>query len=94
MAYGDVNYEWINSGSTGASADTAHLLFGNYQGLSDLHQSEVAHVMLQGITNDFNVGLDNTVTNNIGYKIGATSWFDLAPMRVGKASGLHIANTT
>lgn len=93
MAYGDVNYEWVQGGSTGASADTAHGLFGAYGGLSDLRNSEVVHVQLRGITNDFRVGPDNTVTNDTGLLV-TTSWFDLPPMRVGAASQFHFANDT
>ena len=46
MAYGDVNYALISSASTGASADTAHLLFGAYEGLSLLNNDEILHIQL------------------------------------------------
>ena len=93
MAYGDVNYEWVNAGSSGASANTAHGLFGAYSGLSLLHESEVIHVQVQAITNDLRIGPDSTVTNNTGMLI-TTSWFDLPPMRVGAASQFHFVNDT
>lgn len=94
MAYGDANYVWVNSGSTGASADTAHGLFGIYGGLSSLHESEVLHVQVQGITNSLKVGPDNTLTNDTGFKVGTTAWEDLPPMRTGAASGFHFINET
>lgn len=93
MAYGDIHYEWVNAGSTGASADTAHGLFGLYGGLSDLNDAEVIHIQLQGISNDFKIGPDNTITNDTGFKV-STDWIDLPPMRVGSASQFHFANNT
>jgi hypothetical protein len=44
---GDTYYKWLYSGSTTASADTAHNLFGTYGGLSDLHTNAVLHIQLQ-----------------------------------------------
>lgn len=94
MAYGDVNYEWVVSGSTAASADTAHALFGAYGGLSLLHESEVVHLQVRGKTFSLNVAPDNTVTNDDGLEVGTTAWEDLPPMRIGAASGFHFANAT
>lgn len=91
MAYGDIAYEWFSSGSTGASADTVHNLFGNYQGLSSLNSNEAVFVQLQSIDNDFRVGPAGEVTNNTGLKI-TTTWFDLPPLRAATASGLQFVN--
>lgn len=94
MAYGDPSYEYVNSGSTGASANTAHGLFGAYQGLSSLHESDVVHVQVQGVTNALRVAPNNAVTNDNGLKVGTTAWEDVPPLRIGAASQLHFANDT
>ena len=92
MAYGDVNYSIVNSGSTGASANTAHLLFGIYGGLSDINNSESVNIQLWS-SNNARLGGDNTVTNDNGLKIDSNV-ADLPPIRAGTASTLHFANET
>jgi len=92
MAYGDVNYTIVSSGSTGASANTGHLLFGTYGGLSLLNNDEILHIQLWS-ANNARVAGTNAVTNNSGVKIDS-SVFDLPPIRSGTASGFHFANET
>ena len=92
MAYGDVNYNLVSSGSTGASADTAHLLFGSYGGLSNLNNDEILHIQLWASDNA-RVSDSNAVTNDNGVKV-ESSVFDLPPIRAGTASQLHFANET
>ena len=95
MAYGDIYYSWLKSGSTAASAQGAHLLFGNYEGLSDLNNDDVVHIRLKSVGgNDYNVGPDAA---NVGEVLGETvyadaSGFDLPPMRAGDASRVFFAN--
>ena len=93
MAYGDVSYNIIKSGSTATSANTVHNFFGVYGGLSDINNSEVMHVQVMSDGNEFRIGAPGNVSNNIGQKIfPAASYVDLPPMRVGTASLLQFAN--
>ena len=94
MAYGDVSYSWVNSGSTAASANTGHRLFGAYNGLSNLNSLEVVHVQLLAITNDFRVGPAGSVTNNSGFKVLTSAWSDLPPITAGAVDGFHFTNDT
>lgn len=94
MGYGETYFSMLASGSTATSAATAHLLFGIYGGLSLLNQNDVVNVQLQPTVADVRLW-NSTVTNNTGLRLGtAGSAYDLPPMRVGEASGLHIARDT
>jgi hypothetical protein len=93
MAYGDINYEWIASGSTATSADTASNLFGVYQGLSDLNNAEAVHIQLQCEGSTLRFAPSAVITNNTGFKLSPTaSWIDLPPMRANNANELQIIN--
>ena len=91
--YGDDHFILIKSGSTAASADTAHLFFGSYGGLSDLNNGEVLHIQTMPVGGEARIGDDNTVSNDIGYAVFPTaSYVDLPAIRVGLASRLHFVN--
>jgi hypothetical protein len=94
--YGDPSYKLVASGSTAASANTAHSLFGAYQGLSLLiHEDDSIFIMLDAQTNDVRIG-DSTVSNNRGVPIlGSANEVQALPaMRMRYASQLHFANKT
>lgn len=91
--YGDIHYELVSSGSTAASANTAHLLFGSFTGLSNLNNNEVINVILQSEGGDARIGLPGSISNNLGVPVyAAASGFEWPPMRVGTASQLLFAN--
>ena len=93
MAMGDPKWAIINAGSTAASAATAHLLFGNYGGLSTVNNEETIHIQVYASA----VGArlwNSTVTNNVGYKITAETTIEWPAMRAGTASQLHFASDT
>lgn len=90
MAYGDPSFEFLTSTCAQASANSAHLLLGNYQGLSDLHDDDVVHLFIEA-GGDIRVG--ENPSNNIGLPIyAAASGFDWPPVRAGDASQLLFAN--
>lgn len=92
--YGDTNYQWVQSGSTTASAATAHGLFGAYNGLSLLNTNDVLHVQVMAITNNFE--LLKTVTPSTGFlfQTSASYYYDLPPMNCNSASQMHFRNQT
>jgi hypothetical protein len=92
MAKGDPNYVFISSGCTATSANTTHLFFGNYTGLSDLNQDEALHIQVVAASGQgLRVG-DSTISNNKGLAISpALSIVDLPPMRAATASQLRLA---
>jgi len=96
MAYGDPNYVLLHTGQTNTSANSAHLAFGNYTGLSDLANDQVG--FLQIIPSGNNARLHPTLSGsaNQGYRLmsGASFYTDLPPMRVASLSQLHITNET
>ena len=89
----------LTSVSTATSAGTAHLLFGNYQGLSQLNNSEVVllHVSASAggayTIQNVNTGIvgEGMMVNPAA--IGEPAWF-LLQMRAGDASGLHMFRFT
>ena len=98
MAYGDPAYTIYASGSTGTSADAAHLLYGtSFNALSTLNNDEVVFVHISASAGSFRVWASN-VSNNTGIFLddAATAqraiW--LPPMRAGDASQVFIANGT
>ena len=97
MAYGDPAYTLITAGSTATSANTAHLLFGSYQGLSTLNNSEVVKIFITASGGAMRIW-DSTVSNNIGVLFNDTSSalqnLEWPPTRAGDASLLHIAQGT
>lgn len=91
MAFGDPKYVFLHAGCIATSAVTAHLLFGNYGGLSQHNNDEVVHVQIAPSAGDLRLGT-SAVTNNLGLRLTtAASVFDLPPMRCGDASLLHVA---
>lgn len=92
MAKGDPNYTFISSGCTATSANTTHLFFGTYQGLSTLNNDEAVHIQIVAASGQgLRVG-NSTVTNNQGLQISPSmSIVDLPPMRAGDASQLRLA---
>jgi hypothetical protein len=97
MATGDVSYSWISSGSTSASADTAHSLFGAYGGLSDLNVDAVVHVQIQASGADFMLlPTDEASANQDGqwFKQDIDVYLDMPAMKRSDASQLSFANLT
>lgn len=92
---GDTNYTWISSGSTAASADTAHLLWGNYGGLSDLNADEVIHLQILASANNFYMlPFTDASATELGQRFvaGNDYYIDIPPMKVSAASQLHFRN--
>ena len=97
MAYGDINYQWLYSGSVVASANTAHGLFGTYNGMSNLNANEVLHVQIQASGADLmlypNVSA-SAYQDGQWMKQDIDVYLDIPPMRVRDASQLHFRNLT
>jgi hypothetical protein len=94
MAYGDPRYTHQFGGSTVTSAAGAHLLFGNYTGLSLLNSNEVVNVLVSACAGDFRLSLNPSIaaTNDSSLRIfSAASVFDLPPLSVGEASMITFA---
>lgn len=90
----DVNYIIFAGGSTATSAATAHNMFGNYAGLSNLSTSEVVILMVSACAGDLRMSLDPTrgATNDTSLRLfSAASTFDIPPMTVANASQITIA---
>lgn len=83
MAYGDVNYTWVQAGSTATSAAGLHNFFGVYDGLSDLNAGQVLHLQVTMTGDDAYLGPSSIqVSNNFGVKVGpAGSLTDFPPMK-------------
>lgn len=93
--YGDSHYELFASGSTAASGNDPHLLFGAFDGLSTLNQKDVVHIFLESGDNDMRVGLPGSVSNNLGVPVYTDSFgYDWPPTKVEDARNLHFANKT
>jgi hypothetical protein len=93
MAYGDTHFEWVGSGSTATSANTAHGFFGAYGGLSDLNAAEVIHVQACASVYEYRLAPSAVITNNTGYKVSPTSsWNDIPPMRASNANAFQFMN--
>ena len=97
--YGDPAFILVASGSTATSAGPAELLFGSYQGLSTLNNSEVVLIRVGASEGGiFFVGGDNTLNTltgiRLGFTVGVPFSVFLNPMRTGEASGLHLRRQT
>lgn len=91
--YGDVYHSLLAAGSTATSAATAHLLFGNYAGLSDLHNDDVVNLVVSASANPAKLW-NSTVTNDVGFRVEGGATVEWPPMRAGAASLLHVARET
>ena len=92
--YGDARFALVAAASTATSAATAHLLFGLYNGLSNLNNDEVVWVKLSTSQNDPAYIWDSTVLSRRGYqlnKAASITNLEFPPMRAGDASQLHFA---
>lgn len=89
------SYTILASGSTAASADTAHSLFGNYGGLSGIGTSVVLYVETLAQSNDA-VLFPSVNKTGRGTVLSAStvSYKELKPMQRTAASALHFANKT
>ena len=88
-------YEFLASGSVAASADTAHSLYGNFDGLSDLGSWQVVHVSIQPSANNLAL-FPQVETNGRGWRMvsGNDYYIDLPAMTRDNASRLHFLNET
>lgn len=87
------SYTIVASGSTAASADTLHSVFGSYNGLSDIGASVVLDVELSVTTNGARVFPSNTAVG-FGTFLSAsqTTYKEMKPMQRTAASALHFLN--
>lgn len=91
----DTSYQIYAAGSTATSAGTAHLLTGNYAGLSSLNNSDVVVPWLKTRVNSlrlFPALGDFGVRAGLLLSTSANNYIELKPMRAGAASLMHIAN--
>jgi hypothetical protein len=89
------SYTILASGSTAASAETMHSLYGTYDGLSGIGTSVVLYVEALAQTND--AVLFPSVTRagrGTVLSASAVSYKELKPMQRTNASALHFANKT
>lgn len=93
---GDGNYQLLFTGQTATSADTAHLLTGTYNGLSDLNAADVVYFQLHAATNDLVVHQTLAASVQTGMSIQADQSFyvDIPPIKVSRAQNYHIRNAT
>lgn len=89
------SYTIIASGSTAASADTAHSLFGNYGGLSNIGTSVVLHIEVLAQSNDATLFPSvNKTGRGVILSASRVDYKELKPMQRTAASALHFANKT
>lgn len=91
----DTSYELYSAGSTATSAGTAHLLTGNYSGLSLLNNDDVVVPWLKARTNSLRVYptlADFGVRAGLALSASSSDYTELKAMRAGAASLMHIAN--
>lgn len=87
------SYTFIASGSTAASAATAHSLFGTYNGLSSIGTSVVLYISAKAQTNSAAIYHSNAKTGpGIILSTSAVDYRDLKPMTRTNADSLHFAN--
>lgn len=92
--YGDNNYRLISSGSTGASANTAHKLvnfsFDNY------NDGHVCFLSVMPVANNFRLFDNISASNGVGIRMmsGGSMYFDMPPMKVSQIRNLHFKNET
>ncbi len=94
MAAKDTNYVWLAGGSTATSAATAHNIYGNFGGLSNVSASEVLLLIVSSSGGDARLSLDPTkgATNDTALRLfSAGCNFDLPPMAVVNASQITVA---
>ncbi len=92
--YGDTRYEWVMSGSTTASAATAHSLFGTYNGLSSLNSGDVLHLQVLAGTNNVELLRTSGLTTGFSFPTGASVYYDLPPISLDAASQMHFRDAT
>lgn len=92
--YGDTRYEWVMSGSTTASAATAHSLFGTYNGLSALNANDTLHIQILPSTNNLELLNSSALTPGILFSTAQVSYYDMPPLRMASASSMHFRNQT
>lgn len=90
--YGDTRYEWVKSGSTTASAATAHALFGAYNGLSLLNANDVVNVSVLPITNSAEILQSVALSPGMLISTSQSLYLDLPPMLVSDVRNLHFRN--
>jgi hypothetical protein len=89
------SYTILSSGSTAASAETAHSLFGNYGGLSDVAASVVLYTEVLAQSNDALLYPSvSTAGRGVVLSASQTDYKELKPMQRTNASALHIRNKT
>ena len=94
MAYGDIHFSYVQSGSTATSVAGAHNLFGVYGGLSLLNNDDVVFATVFASAADIRISASaaSPATNDQGLRITiAGSNYDLPPIRVGTASQMTFA---
>jgi len=90
--YGDTNYQWVQSGSTTASAATAHGLFGAYNGLSLLNANDVLRLQVLPVTNSAEILPSVTLSPGMLISTSQSLYQDLPPMTVSNVQNLHFRN--
>lgn len=82
-----------SSGSTTASANTLHGLFGTYTGLSLLASSAIVNLELKARTNAARVKIGAGDTNyGVHLSTSSVDYTKIKPMLVSNASALHFLN--
>jgi hypothetical protein len=90
--YGDTKYSWVASGSTAASAATAHALFGNYSGLSLLNANDVLLINVLPVTNSAEILPSVSLTPGMFISTSQNLHEPLFPMAVSDVRNLHFRN--
>ena len=91
---GGETFTLLHAASVAASAATAHSIFGNYGGLSDINASIVLNLEVMAETND---AMILPTVSDVGGKwisTSATQSTELKPMTRDNASKLHFQNKT
>lgn len=91
--YGDTKYKWVVSGSTTASAATAHALFGSYNGLSLLNANDVVLISVMPVTNSAEILPSVSLTPGMFVSTSQNLHEPLLPMAVSDAMNLHFRNS-
>jgi hypothetical protein len=91
----DDSYAIVASGSIAASANTAHSLFGTYNGLSNIATSVILYGEAAAEGNDATV-FSSSAKNGRGIVLStsATGYTKLPSMRQSNFANLHFANKT
>lgn len=91
--YGDTKFEWVASGSTTASAATAHSLFGAYNGLSLLNPSDVLLVSVFPVTNSAEILPSAVLSPGMTVSTSQSLYQPLMPMSALATRNLHFRNS-